>query len=187
MVDPGEFVANIARFEGKIAWLYLDSVGLVTVGVGNYLRSAAEALKLPFMFGDQPATTRDIGNDYARVARMVPNKPATFYRAATSVMLRDEDIDALLLRRLESEFIPGLERVFPGFDGFPAQAQSGVLDMAFNLGLHGLESKFPHFCAAVRAQDWKGAAANCSRSSCRPERNKWTIAQFNEAGAPLVG
>lgn len=166
--------------------MYLDQLGLVTVGVGNYLRSSSDAMKLPFMLGAEPARSHDIANDYGRVARMLPNKPSTYYRSSRSVMLRDEDVDHLLRQRLAHEFIPGLERMFPGFEAFPLPAQQALIDMVFNLGLHGLESKFPRLCVAVRARRWEHAALQCSRSSSRPERNKWTVAKFMAASAPLV-
>ena len=44
-----EIVRDFDRFEGRIAHMYLDTKGLVTVGVGKMLRNEAAALKLPFV------------------------------------------------------------------------------------------------------------------------------------------
>jgi GH24 family phage-related lysozyme (muramidase) len=184
-----DFVQALCQWEGVIPWMYLDQKGLVTVGVGNYLPNVAVALALPFRIDERPASPTEIAADYARVSRMKADLGAHSYKSFTSVVLRDDDSQALLLRRLGMEFLPGLERLFPGFETFPNPVQAALVDMAYTLGLDGLARGFPSLCKYVRARKWVGAAAECHRAHpCREARNAWTRARFLEGVAyPLTG
>jgi GH24 family phage-related lysozyme (muramidase) len=187
---PTSFTADIRHWEGSVPWLYLDTRGFVTVAVGNLLSTASAAMALPFVVDRNgttvPAFSHEINDDYARVSRMSPGLSARAYRSPSSPILLDEDIDILLNRRLTSEFLPGLERMYPGFDRFPRPAQSALLDLAFNLGLGGL-GKFHRLGAAVARRDWDTAAIQSSRRTSRPERNEWTAAKFRHAaGEPVA-
>jgi GH24 family phage-related lysozyme (muramidase) len=79
------------------------------------------------------------------------------------------------------EFTTGIRAAFPDYDSYPDPACAGIFDMAFNLGLGGLTSGFPHFCRAVRARDWATAASQCQRNGIGDSRNNWTKAQFEAA------
>ena len=93
-----ECMAKIEEFEGRVPWLYLDSPGLVTVGVGNMLPNVMAAERLPFHLAGTPATTDQIKADYKRVAAMSPNHLPTFYLCSSSLRLNDYTIEALLFR-----------------------------------------------------------------------------------------
>ena len=49
MATWAEFTKELKVSEGEIPHLYLDTVGAVTVGVGNMLPGAAAAQKLEFV------------------------------------------------------------------------------------------------------------------------------------------
>jgi GH24 family phage-related lysozyme (muramidase) len=180
-------VADLLRWEGSSGTLYLDTMGLVTVGVGNYLRSVADACRLPFQHvkAGRKATAPEIERAYQAVAAMRPGMAPTAYLRDPELRLLPDAIDELLSRRLEIEFLPGLVRQFQTFEDFPAPAQRALVDMAYGLGLAGL-AKFVHLMAAVRSRDWLQAAQECNRRTARDERNAWTKARFKEA-AGLVG
>jgi GH24 family phage-related lysozyme (muramidase) len=177
--SPDLFMADLIRWEGAVPWMYLDTRGLVTVGVGNLLASSEAAVVLPFqnLSIGQPATKDEILRAYYATAATRPGLSPAGYRRSPRLELSDSAIHELLRHRLANEFIPGLATLCHGFATFPVAAQAAMVDMAFNTGLGGLRH-FPKMLAAVRAGDWVMAANECERSSCRPERNAWTRLRF---------
>ena len=108
---------------------------------------------------------------------------ALYYKWLSPLRLTMDVVQALVATRLTNEFLPGLLRLCPAFESFPLPARRALVDMAYNLGVGGLE-KFPHLLAACNAGDWATAAAQCHRSTCRDTRNVWTAQMFVSASAP---
>jgi GH24 family phage-related lysozyme (muramidase) len=176
-------LAHLEIFEGTVPWMYLDTKGFVTVGVGELLASVDKAGTLAFVDPDgEPCAQEAILNEFNRVSALVPAKVAAFYRSPTSPVLPHAAIDTLLMNHLN--FFDGqLAARFGNYAGFPDPAKLGLLDMIYNLGQVGLFQHFPHFTAAVDKQDWLGAAANCHRVGPSQARNDWTRQQFLAAAA----
>ena len=176
-------LAHLEIFEGTVPWMYLDTKGFVTVGVGELLANAAKAETLAFLDPDGEASTQGaILDEFNRVSALAPAKVAAFYRSPTSPVLPHSAIDTLLMNHLN--FFDGqLAGRFQNYAGFPDPAKLGLLDMIYNLGQVGLFQHFPHFMAAVDKQDWLGAAANCHRVGPSQARNDWTQQQFLAAAA----
>ena len=108
-----------------------------------------------------------IASDFSALIGKPDGQPSGYYRGFTSVRLTNEAIQSLLSSRVTG-FLNDLTAAFPDYDSYPAPACAAIFDMAFNLGLEGLTGKFPHFCAAVKAQDWTTAAAQCQRAASGP-------------------
>jgi GH24 family phage-related lysozyme (muramidase) len=178
-----EIVRDFDQFEGRIAHMYLDTRGLVTVGVGKMLPHVAAAQKLPFVqrANGQPASAEQIAADFAAVKAQPLGKLAHSYRKFTQLELPDAAIDALLRLTVDS-FEADLRARLPGYAKAPAPAKAALLDMAYNLGMDGL-LKFARLKAAVAAGRWAQAAAECRRNGPSPERNEWTRDQFLAAEA----
>lgn len=172
MVTWQDFAAEIRRSEGVVSHLYLDTVGKVTVGVGNLLPTVADAQRLAFVGRGtlRPATAAEIAADYAAVQRQPRGLRASAYLAHTSLDLPHAAIDTLLQTRIEA-FRRELGTKFPKFAEYPLTVQFALLDMAFNLGTHGLVSKFPSFTRAVLAGDWATAARESHRPQVQATRN----------------
>jgi GH24 family phage-related lysozyme (muramidase) len=176
-------VANLEVFEGVVPWMYLDSRGLVTVGVGEMLATAARAESLQFLdANNQPAAIDAILADYNRVRTLPPGRLAGFYRISNSPTLPHPQIDTLLMQHLIL-FDAQLGQRFPGYAAFPETAKLGLLDMIYNLGTAGLFHGFPNFMGFVQKQDWRNAAAQCHRDGPSLVRNEWTKLQFLTAAA----
>lgn len=177
-------LAKLKEFEGNVPWMYRDSVGLITVGVGKMLPSVEAALMLPFRVqssGDlagEPAVRKE----WARVSALAPNKLPQSYFEYEALILAQPDIDALLLSTLKV-FETQLRRDFPHYDAFPDSAKLGLLDMVYNLGDAKLEKTYPHFDTAVFDQNWAAAANLCHRNGPSEARNDWTKQQFLSAEA----
>ena len=176
-------LAHLEIFEGTVPWMYLDTRGFVTVGVGELLANADKAETLSFVDPDGEASTQDaILDEFNRVSALVPAKVAAFYRSPDSPVLPHATIDTLLMNHLNL-FDGQLAGRFQNYASFPDLAKLGLLDMIYNLGQVGLFQHFPHFMAAVGKQDWLGAAANCHRVGPSQARNDWTRQQFLAAAA----
>jgi len=178
-------LTNLKRFEGVVEWMYLDTRGLVTVGVGEMLPDVARAQSLPFVDSSgQPATPDAILADFKRVSDLAPAHSPDFYRVPTSLVLPPDAIDTLLMNRV-TDFDGQLSERFPAYASFPDPAKLGLLDMIYNLGAAKLFDTFHHFMSSVDNQDWLGAADNCHRMGPSQARNDWTRQQF-EAAATLA-
>jgi len=171
-------LAHLELFEGIVPWMYLDTHGFVTVGVGERLATAERAQSLAFQDGKgQPATPDVILAEYRRVIALPHGKLAGFYRSPASPTLPHPDIDALLMNHL-TFFDSQLGRHLPNYAGFPDPVKLGLLDMVFNLGVTGLLHGYPVFLDHVRSQDWANAAIHCHRTGPSHTRNDWTRDQF---------
>ncbi len=173
-------LAKLKQFEGSVPWMYRDTVGRITVGVGLMLPNSRAAESLPFLVSSRPATAQEISVEFARVDALPFGRVPAFYRSDHLVQLTQQTIDAKLYTVLKS-FDTDLRSHFPLYDSFPASVKMALLDMIYNLGPEGLFRGFPHLIAAVRAGAWAQAAERCLRSGPGPARNAWTRQQFLDA------
>jgi len=171
-------LAQLEIFEGIVPWMYLDTRGYVTVGVGELIATATRAQSLSFVdANNQPATADTILAEYDRVSALPPAKMAGFYRSPTSPILPHTTIDTLLMQHLT--FFDGqLNQQFANYSTFPDPAKLGLLDMIYNLGVTGLFKGYPSFMGYVQNKDWSNAAKQCHRNGPSLARNNWTNQQF---------
>jgi len=174
-------VENLRRFEGAIPWMYRDTApaGNVTVGIGVLLPDEGAAVALPFRNtkAGRGATETEIAQDFARVRAIRGGLNAGEYRGFAPLELPDGEVTALAVRRLEDVFLPGLRGLYAGFDRWPWPAQQVLVDMAWNLGLAGLE-KFYQLRQACHTGDWARAADESHVATSRPARNEWRAETF---------
>ncbi len=175
----------LKQFEGCVPWMYRDTVGKVTVGVGLMLPDVAAAQALPFLEAGRAASAPQIHADFQRVMLLPEGKPATFYRASTSLELPQAAIDARLQAVLQG-FEQRLRARLTHYDSFPDGAKLALLDMIYNLGPGELFSGYPHLLAAVEQGAWAQAAAQCLRHGPGEARNAWTRTQFLSAVVPAI-
>jgi GH24 family phage-related lysozyme (muramidase) len=168
--------------EGRIAHMYLDTVGRVTLAVGHMIPTLAEAQKLPLRLrsSGEAATAEQIGTDFNNVQAQTPGMKAVQYLPFTALEMADADIDHLLdldIAKTEA----GVRQHFAGYDTYPEPSQDALLDMALNLGVNGLVSKFPKLKASAEAGDWNTCAAECRRLGISDDRNRKTRDLFLRA------
>jgi GH24 family phage-related lysozyme (muramidase) len=173
-------LAKLKEFEGCVPWMYRDTVGKVTVGVGLMLPDAKAAQALPFVLGTRAATAEEIVAEYARVDALPLGRASTFYKTPASLQLTQQTIDAKLSSILQG-FETDLRTEFPQYDTFPDGIKMALLDMIYNLGPAGLFKGFPHLVAAVQTGAWAQAAEHCTRRGPGEARNTWTRQQFLSA------
>jgi hypothetical protein len=176
--------AQTTVFETAVPWMYLDTRGLVTAGIGQMLPDAASAQALAFLLPDgAPAPPDAIGADFQRVRALAPSQGSHAYRSPTSPTLTADTMAALLgaVTTANDTILRG--RVM-GYDGFPDPAKLALLDMLYNLGEPRLFSEYPLLLAAVDNQHWLLASQQCHRAGPSLARNAWTRDQFLAANTP---
>lgn len=177
-------IKQLKEFEGSIPWMYLDTVGKVTVGVGLMLVNELAAHALPFMVGDRPADKDEVEREFERVRSMKKGLLAKLYLSREGLRLPQAAIDRQLEGTLTG-FEGYLRSHIRGYDQIPEAAKLALLDMIYNLGPGRLFSQYTRLIAAVESGDWKTAAAASNRRGPSAERNAWTKQQFLNAGSSL--
>jgi len=175
------------RFEGRINHMYLDVKGLVTIGIGNLIDPISLAIQLPFYFKgtETKASAAAISGEWS-LLKGHPDLAKQGHKAAariTKLYLKNEDIARLVAREM-LRFEAYLRKGFKLWDMFPADAQLGILSMAWAMGA-GFYLKFPAFTRACNNLDWDTAAIQClMRATNNPglvPRNHANVALFKAA------
>jgi GH24 family phage-related lysozyme (muramidase) len=181
-IDARVLLTELTRWEGCCDHMYVDTRGFVTTGIGNMLPNAEAAIALPWRHERTGllATAAEIRTAFAHVHAQESGHGSNWYKKASDLVLSPNVTKDLAVRRLENEFLPGLNRLFPRFDSYPLPAQRALVDMAYNLGL-GRLGKFDRLIAACERGDFTAAAAHSHRRSNRETRNEATRNLFLEA------
>jgi GH24 family phage-related lysozyme (muramidase) len=168
-----------ARQEGNFPHMYLDTVGVVTVGIGTALFRAADASALAFVERGttDPADAATIEAEWAEVKRQVKGKLAGSYKQFTNLDLPPAEVLRKFAEHMAT-FEAKLKAKWVRYPDFPTPAQLGLLDMIYNLGSF---TDFPSFVAAVNAEDWARAAQQCHRRGPSESRNRDTKELFEKA------
>jgi len=171
----------ISGWEGVESHLYLDTRGLVTIGVGCLVQGQGDCVRLPLVDRIQHQVASDLEkmNEYAVIVKKPPGLPAYQYSQWTHLELPPAAIRSLFDAKVHA-FEVGLRMLFQDYDHLPDGPKLALLDMAFNLGLGGL-SKFHRLGNAVKAHAWADAAIESHRSSVRDLRNMATADLFRQA------
>jgi len=166
--------AWLKQHEGVVPWMYLDTAGVVTVGVGHALETEEDAASLPFRLKDtgEPAHESVIRADWRAVKAAQPGLLAEKYSRLTNTILSKEHIDWLLDYDIEKHWVSLLARR-PELSTLPEQAQNVLAEMAFNLGVGGL-LQYRRMIACMMIGDWEQAAEESSRLGVSPKRNNQT-------------
>ena len=163
------FVGFTKPFEGACRWMYGDVENLITTGFGDLIDPVSLAVVLPWLhrLTLQPATKTEIVQEWLRVkaAKALNRLGGGAYERMTTLILSDEAIASLVDQRLTMNDAY-LARWFPGYVDWPADAQLGLLSMAWSMG-PGFRPLFPRFSAACDALDFATAALDEVRT--RPE------------------
>lgn len=159
-----EVYARLDRLEGRTTWMYLDTVGVVTVGVGHALPTVAAALELPW---SRPKGV--VAVEYQRVHALEPGRRALFYEQYTEARIAHAEVDRLRDHDVGA-FLARMRLVMPDFPTWPEPAQQAVFDIVYNCGPAGA-LKFKRMLAAIRAGNWDAAALESERPAVSEARN----------------
>ena len=176
------------RFEGSLSFMYLDQEGYVTTGEGNLIDPMTIAMGLPWQVDGRDATPAEISNAWSAVkARTdLEKNGGGAYASVTNLRLTSEAITNLVLAKLGQDE-DTLRKYFPQWDNFPADAQLGILSMAWAMG-PAFPQTFTSFTEAANSGDWATAAA---QSQMKPTpgiapRNTANLLLFTNAATPGI-
>jgi GH24 family phage-related lysozyme (muramidase) len=187
---------DLDRWEGYYAWMYLDSVGLVTIGYGSMLPNANAAAALPFVHKKGGAATipeikaaYDVlhsGSTAQKAAVPKQKFGANHYEKVTDLRITQATASQLRDSHIDADY-QQLRAIYPQFDGFADAAKTALFDMIYNLGAghnktrhhraSGLRA-YVSMNAAIARADWTAAAKLCYRHGIPPDRNAATAALF---------
>lgn len=172
------FVAYSAPLEGVVNHLYCDVRGLVTTAIGILVDPVSMAVGLPWLRKDGTrATEAEVRDEWGRVKarqdwRM---RGGRIYASVCELHLDEAGILAATMTKL-AEMDHVLSVRFPAYLDWCADAQLGMLSMAWALGPH---FNFPRMAMALRSRDFLAAAEECTISTAgnpgvrpRNERNR---------------
>lgn len=95
--------SKMEKYEGKVPHMYLDSKGLVTVGVGHLIIDLGSAQKLSFKKSNNTAASKEeIKADYDSVKKQPKNRMASFYKKHVALKLSDVDTNKLTNKHIDS-------------------------------------------------------------------------------------
>jgi hypothetical protein len=147
------------KFEGNVPFMYLDVKGLVTFGRGNLADpcSLALAIKWVHKSDGSPAMGTEIITDWVAVKQSgMTGHSWKDFETVTKLRVDAEALDAFDMQKTkEMENYLKNRPQFKDFDYWPADAQLGLLGMAWAMGP---AFQFPHFQAACAKQDWQTCA-----------------------------
>lgn len=175
-----------AALEGRLEYAYLDSLSLLTFGIGQL----GESIGLPTDFylsrpwrdkDGRLVTEAKIRGEFAAIKERVDlaMKGGRAFSGIATLHLADADIDEALLQTT-ADFWAILLRALPELETWPADAQLALLNMAWNLGPRFL-SGWPDLSRSLAAQDWLRAAEGCKIAGKPSQRNRWDRILFTQA------
>jgi hypothetical protein len=172
--------------------MYLDTLGIVTAGIGHAMFGVGMALRLPWHVIakglNRLATPDEVEAEFQRVKALPPGQQAKSYALPTSPFLLQSDV--LELARVDvTATVEEIHAHYPMFETWPDQAKLALLDMGLNLGLDKLTREYPHLNAALTAapsdpREWLVCAHECGRNTDDKgfaQRNHWTASMFAAA------
>lgn len=163
------FRTYTVALEGEVRHFYADVLGLVTIGVGNLVDPVHTALGLPLRHPDGRLASRaEIAAEWHTV-KADPRSATQGHRysaARTALRLDDAGLEALVQGKLAANDA-ALHRRYPGFEGYPADAQLLLHSLAWACGA---AYRFPALDRAVAAEDWLAAGREAQMDTKGPDR-----------------
>lgn len=182
------FIQFSKPLEAWVSFPYLDVKGLLTVGMGNLIEpiSNPDTLALPWtILFLRPALANEIREGLVNVKSRTDlcKKGGGAFADVSPLRLRDDAIEALIDKRITVDET-NLRKYFPKYDEWPADAQLGLMSLAWAMGPDfDQHDAWPAFTKAVDADkpDWLTAAAQSHVWNANADRNAATHECFVNA------
>jgi len=152
------------RFEGEVPWMYPDRKRKITCALGNLIDPIELAMPLPWRGASGNLV---VPNEIAAAWHRVNNASADWARGAghfrdiCGLHLDRDGINDLVAGRLAANVITiRSQRAFTLFDQWPADAQLGILSMAWAQGPNF--GAWPRFSRACADGNFNIAALECT-------------------------
>lgn len=164
-IDRDDYREKANKFEGYVTHMYLDCKGLVTVGIGHRIPDVETAMAMRFF---DRGTVNDANEVHIKNAyNMVLESGLICKHYSVFENMTHIDLDLDLIEKLFDddvrEFLTQLSVQFRDFETYPATAQLGMLDLAYNMGTRGFSEGFPVFKKALEIRNWIKVAEESHR------------------------
>lgn len=190
------FLDWTAKFESYVTYLYLDVVGLVTIGYGNLVDPVETVQGLVFVHPDgSPATQAEVNQAWhtVKAQQASAKQGGAHFAQFTRIRATEASIRKVCTDKL-GQIDHDVRAWFPVWDTFPAKVQLGIASMCWAMGAAKL-SAFPHFRSTINSGKWADVAVpHDNPNSCRMSevnenpsfhaRNEANVALFLAAGQP---
>lgn len=177
-------LADLNRWERSVDYMYQDTGGNMTVGIGTKLPNSASAAVLPFRYRNTGgvASEAEVVAEFDEIAALPHGRDyaASYYAPYAQLYVSQAAIEVLKREHVRADF-PGLVSLYPFFGNLPDPVQLALLDILYNVGLGGLAG-FPLMQQAILRGDWEEAARQSHRGGdVSKERNDYVFNLFMDA------
>lgn len=182
---------DLVTWEALLPFMYLDSEGLVTVGCGTMLPTAALAGQLSFFHEKtlKLATSAEVEHHWNELhkgsltqkAKAPKDKfSSQHYSKSSDLRISRSTADQLRDDHIRHDY-DSLKQIYPDFDDFPDTAKLALFDMIYNLGAGRGATKqhratglrqYMMMNKAINAGEWTLAASHSSRRGIAAARNR---------------
>lgn len=194
MVDA--FFSFTSHFEGYTPFMYTDSKGYVTTGIGNLIDNgtSSPAQALPWKHPDgTPATSAEIDAAWHTVKNAYPAVQSVNSQKLTDLRLSKEDVAKLAHSKLKQNHSV-LQTQYPNYTSWPAAAQMALHSISWAWGaafarvwgsngaafMAALNRDKPDFRQAAQIMQTASQHEESINPGIRP-RNAANMQLFNEA------
>lgn len=175
--------SNLVHFEDDIPYLYVDSTGHITIGIGTMIPNLERAYSLGLhKVNGKLATQAEIRAEFSRLQALARqnsnNLRATAYQAVTSLYLNEQERKGLLASHVQNDR-RNLRNLFDNFESIPFAGQITLHNMMYNLG-YGNFRGYNNFCEAIRTRAYDVAARESRISTADAKRNTYLHDTFQQ-------
>ena len=171
-----EVIKNTEKYEGRVPHLYLDTRGLVTVGIGHLIPNKA-SMAFVDMYKKGANNTLVLASleekqaEYDTIKKQPHgfSRNANSYKAHATLAMKNHDIVAQKEKHILT-FYGELAKHYTttngfakNFDAMPHSVQKALFDMVFNLGITKLRTQYVNMNNAIKKENWVAAAAESKR------------------------
>ena len=163
--------------ENLIEYIYLDSKGYITTGIGSKIDDKETFLNINFMIGDRLATYQEKldaynkFNDMSKKEIYKKNYKAQYYRKFSNLRINARDAEELLYKHTLND-LKKLREGIENFDKLPLPLQEVLMDIRYNTG-NVSKLNWPKLREGIRTKNLSLIADNVNRKDVSAERNKW--------------
>lgn len=168
---------NLMDEEGSEEYIYLDTKGIKTTGVGKNIDNKDRFMEINWQVGDRPATYKEketafnIFENLQKTGFFGQRLGAEKFRKFSNLQISKKEIENLMVSHLHNDLLT-LEKEFPDFKTFPFQLQEVLMDIKYNTGNIN-QNKWPKLYKAIANKDINKIAENVSRKDVGFKRNEW--------------
>jgi GH24 family phage-related lysozyme (muramidase) len=176
----------LGTHEGVCNFMYLDTRGLVTTGIGNLIdpRNRAYAYSWLRNSDNAVATRAEVNAEWDQIKHRQADRVrgGLYFRQFATLHLTDAELQRIFNLKA-TQFDTSLARIFPQWATYPADAQLAMLVHAWALGTGRLRSGWPRYTASCTRRDWRAASTECEWRGMNQQRLRGMREMFQNAAA----